>query len=68
LFFTILYILQLQHNMFFLCLFISYFVRNEFTVDDLGLLLAMTGMIMILTMVVIFCAAVGSSIQRLAVL
>ena len=64
LFYATPYILQLEHNMFFVCLFISYFARNGFTVDDLGLLLAMTGVMMILIMVVIFRAAVGSFIQR----
>lgn len=48
--------------MFFVCFLISYFVRNGFTVDDLGLLLAIVAVI-ILFMVVIFRAAVRSSIH-----
>jgi ABC-type glycerol-3-phosphate transport system permease component len=66
LFYT-LYTLHPEHSMFFVCFLISYFVRNGFTVDDLGLLLAMAAVI-ILIMVVIFRAAVRSFIRRLPVL
>lgn len=38
--------------MFIVCLIISYFVRNAFTVDDLGLLLAMMGVIILITAVI----------------
>jgi hypothetical protein len=51
--------------MFFVCFLISYFVRNGFTVDDLGLLLAMVAVI-ILFMVLIFRAAVRSYIHSKA--
>lgn len=54
--------------MFVVCLIVSYFARNAFTVDDLGLLLALTGVVIILITALIFHAAVRSFIQRLAVL
>jgi hypothetical protein len=53
--------------MFIVCLIVSYFARNAFTVDDLGLLLALTGVVILIT-ALIFRAAVRSFIPRLAVL
>ena len=45
---------------FLICLLISYFARNGFTVDDLGFLLAMAGVMTILFIIVIYrLAAVG---------
>jgi len=57
LFYTLLHTLQLKHSMFFLCLIVSYFVGNGFTVDDLGLLLVMVAVIILFMMVTIFRAA-----------
>ncbi len=44
------------------CLLISHFIRNGITVDDLGLLLAISA-VMILITGVIFHAAVGQFVQ-----
>lgn len=63
-----LYIPQLEYSMFVVCLLISYFARNEFTVDDLGLLLTMGAVVILIMMVVLIRAAVGSFIQGLPVL
>ena len=54
--------------MFFVCLLISYFASNGFTVDDLGLLLTMGAVVILIMMVVIIRAAVGSLNQGLPVL
>jgi FtsH-binding integral membrane protein len=54
--------------MFVVCLLISYFARNEFTVDDLGLLLAMGAVVILIMIVVLLRAAVGSFVQELPVL
>ncbi len=48
------------------CLLISHFIRNGITVDDLGLLLAISA-VMILITGVIFHAAVGQFVQGLPV-
>ncbi len=53
--------------MFFLCLLISHFIHIGFTVDDLGLLIAMVGVI-ILIMGVIFRVAVGLFVYGFLVL
>jgi len=53
--------------MFFACLLISHFIRDGFTVDDLGLLIAMLAEI-ILIMGAIFRVTVGSFIRGLPVL
>jgi len=62
-----LHILQLEYRMFFLCLLISHFIHIGFTVDDLGLLIAMVGVI-ILIMGVIFRVAVGLFVYGFLVL
>jgi hypothetical protein len=49
--------------MFFLCLLISYFVNNEFTVDDLGFLITMMGVTTLILVVTFRAAAVRSFIQ-----
>ncbi len=54
--------------MFVVCLLISYFARNEFTVDELGLVLTMGAVVILFTMVVIIRTAVGSFSQRLPAL
>jgi hypothetical protein len=46
--------------MFLLCLLISYFASNGFTVDDLGFLLAMMGVVILIMTVIFRAAAVGS--------
>lgn len=63
LFFTLPYTLQPKHSMFVVCLIVSYFFRNGFTVDDLGLLLAMFGVIILIT-AVIFRAVVRLFVHR----
>jgi uncharacterized membrane protein YwzB len=50
--------------MIVLCLIISYFARNGVTVDELGSLLAMGAVVILIMVVVIIRAAVGSFIQR----
>jgi hypothetical protein len=57
-----LYILQLEHSMSIACLLISHFIRNGIAVDDLGLLLVISAVI-ILIPGVIFYAAVGQFVQ-----
>ena len=54
--------------MFFVCLLISYIARNEFTVDDLGLLLVMGAVVILIMIAVLIRAAVSSFIQGLPVL
>ena len=54
--------------MFIVCLIISYFARNGFNVDDLGLLLTMGAVVTLVLMAILIRLAVGSSVQGLPVL
>jgi len=44
-------------------LLVSLFIGNEFTVDDLGLLLVVVGVVILIMGVIIYRAAVCSSVQ-----
>jgi hypothetical protein len=56
------HILQLDRDMSIVPLLISLFISNGFTVDDLGLLLAMVAVVILITGV-IYSAAVGPLVQ-----